>query len=165
MSKGIEKLREEYNLIKKNDSLCELRGTANPINGDFFHWKASFIGPKETPYMDGLFILEMKFPQNYPYERPLVQMRTPIFHPNIDNQNGNICIDYIINWKKDYDINGIIHAVFLVLFEPNFMNSFASYSQLDKEAYFRKSIIMCRNYAVESQSYNWDTSWNKGWDI
>ena len=115
--------------------------------------------------MDGLFILEMKFPQNYPCESPLVQMRTPIFHPNINNQNGDICVDYLRNWKENYDINGIIHAIFYLLYTPNFMNSYAIYKEKDKEDYFRESIKMCREYAVESQSYNWDTSWDKGWKI
>ena len=100
--------------------------------------------------MDGLFILEMKFSQNYPYEGPLVQMRTPIFHPNIDSQ-GNIRVEYLKNWKKDYDINGIIHAIFYLLYNPNFMDV-----KMDKEALFREPIKMCKKYATENQSYNWD---------
>ena len=62
MSKGLEKLREEYNLIKKNDSLREIKGTADPINGDFYHWKASFIGPKETPYFGWLIYIRNEIP-------------------------------------------------------------------------------------------------------
>lgn len=95
MSKGIEKLREEYNKIKKSDYLSQIEGTVNLKNRDLLFLEVSFKGPKYTPYEDGLFILQIRFNENYPYGKPLVQMRTPIFHPNINNENGHICIEYL----------------------------------------------------------------------
>ena len=161
MSKGVNRLHEEYNKIKENDELCQIGGKVNLINNNFLHWKACLKGPKNTPLENGLFILEMKFSQNYPDERPLVQMRTPTIHPNINNRNGNISSDYLSNWNKDYNINGILHAVFMLLAYPNFHNSYLI--GINESIYFEKASKMTSKYAGENQSYNWDNSWDKGW--
>ncbi len=105
----------------------------------------------------------MKFSPNYPDERPLVQMRTPTFHPNINNNNGRICEFYLNNWEKDYNINGILHAVFLLLARPNFPNCYSFFNGIDERTYFEKASKMTSKYAGESQSYNWDNSLDKGW--
>ena len=102
MSKGIEKLEEEYKEIKQTNLLCSVAGSAGPIRinkkPDYLHWKACFNGPKNTPYMYGLFIMEIKFDENYPETGPEVRMRTPTYHPNIDCSNGHICVDYLSHW-------------------------------------------------------------------
>ncbi len=36
MSRGVRRLQEEYNEIKENNALCQIGGTACPINEDFF---------------------------------------------------------------------------------------------------------------------------------
>ena len=109
MSKGIEKLREEYNNIRKSSGNLALIGVSvSPHNKDFLHWKGCMPGPKNTPYSDGLFFFEIKLDSNYPYSAPDIQMRTPIYHPNIDPNNGHICIDLLHNWNNNYDISTLI---------------------------------------------------------
>ena len=163
MSRGVSRLQEEYNKIKENDALCQIGGTACPINKDFMHWKASLKGPKNTPFEKGIFILEMKFSPNYPDESPLVQMRTPTFHPNINNHNGSICVSYLTNWEKDYNINGILNAVFFLLAYPNFHNCYSFFNGINERTYFEKASKMTSKYAGENQSYIWENSWDKGW--
>ena len=164
MSKGMEKLQEEYNEIKKSDILTSIGGTANPINGNLFFWEASLKGPKNSPYENGLFILQMKFNENYPYERPLVQMRTPIFHPNINNENGNICVEYLNRWEKDYNIIGILHAIFLLLYRPNPYNAYSFYKCKDEKTYFKIASKYTLNYAL-SCGKNLGYYWDKGWSF
>jgi len=48
-------------------------------------------GPEETPYADGVFTLDMKFPSEYPFKPPTVKFKTPIFHPNVKTDTGEIC--------------------------------------------------------------------------
>ena len=91
MSKGISKLQEEHKFIKKSGVLANIGGAAGPINKDYLHWKACFIGPKNTPYEGGLFFIEFKFNSNYPDSGPIdVQMRTKTYHPNIWKSTGHI---------------------------------------------------------------------------
>ena len=161
MSKGIEKLEEDYKDIKQTNLLCSIAGSAGPIRinkkPDYLHWKACFNGPKNTPYMYGLFIMEIKFDENYPETGPEVRMRTPTYHPNIDCSNGHICVDYLSHWKKGNNIIGIINTVHDLLADPNPKSAYCSIDD-DKAKYFRSK------YAVESQSYDWSNCWNNGWN-
>ena len=162
MSKGIEILQEEYKEIKKSNKLTSIGGTANPKNWNLFFWEACLKGPKNSPYENGFFILQMKFNENYPYERPLVQMRTPIFHPNINNENGNICVEYLNRWEKDYNIIGIMYAVFELLYFPNFANAYSFYKCKDERTYFKIASKYTFNYADETQMCLLHL-WDKGW--
>ena len=161
MSKGIEKLKEEHKKIKQTDSLLPVSGSAGPIKigqrTDYLHWRACFCGPKNTPYMNGLFIMEIKFDENYPESRPEVRMRTPTYHPNINCSDGHICVGYLYNWKKEYDIIGIINAVFSLLAYPNPGNAYYSIND-EKAKYFTIK------YATISQSYDWSKCWDQGWN-
>ena len=59
MSKGIEKLREEYNNIRKSSGNLDALGVSvSTHNQDFLHWKGCMPGPKDTPYSNGLFFLK-----------------------------------------------------------------------------------------------------------
>ena len=46
--------------------------------------EASIIGPDDTPYENGVFRLEIRIPDRYPFEPPNVTFQTKIYHPNID---------------------------------------------------------------------------------
>ena len=104
----------------------------------------------------------MKFNENYPYKRPFVQMRTPIFHPNINNENGDICVYYLYRWEKDYNIIGIIYAVFALLAYPNPANAYPFYKCKDERTYFNIASKYTFYYAGSHQ-INLLHEWNKGW--
>ena len=42
------------------------------------------MGPQDTPYDGGKFIVNIDFSDNYPFKAPKVKFVTKIFHPNID---------------------------------------------------------------------------------
>lgn len=165
---GVSKLQQEYKYIRKSGILAQIGGSAAPINEinkdnkkeqNFLHWSACFIGPKNTPYMGGLFFIEMRFDENYPNSPPIdVQMRTPTYHPNIDSTNGHICYSYTWKqtWKKTNNIVGIIHGIFDLLSEEKPGNGY----QIDNKT---KALEFKNKYALEGQNYDWNTSWNKGW--
>ena len=77
---------------------------ANPIGygpDGMFKWRASIYGPAGTPYAGGLFLLSYEFPPNYPFKPPMVKFLTPVFHPNVDRENGEIGIDILRNqWSQ-----------------------------------------------------------------
>ena len=57
--------------------------TAGPVNeDDMFHWEAVIQGPEGTPYEDGVFVAELKFPKDYPLSPPTMRFLGGVWHPN-----------------------------------------------------------------------------------
>jgi ubiquitin-protein ligase len=159
MSTGVTKLQTEYKKIRKKGILATIGGSASPINGDFLHWFGCLIGPRNTPYSDGVYYFEIKFPNEYPAKGPIdVQMRTPIYHPNISSSNGHICETYISEWEDTHDVVGIVNTIFDLLEDHN---EGSSYQNIDLE----KAKMFNDKYATEEQTFDWNKSWGKGWDL
>ncbi|CAG8975475.1 hypothetical protein HYALB_00004791 [Hymenoscyphus albidus] len=74
----------------------------SPINGDLRKCLVCIEGPQNTPYEGGIFWITLKFPEEYPYEPPVVTFLTSIYHPNINTLTGKI--ELCVLYNKIYDI-------------------------------------------------------------
>ncbi|KAH9655170.1 ubiquitin-conjugating enzyme E2 10 [Citrus sinensis] len=83
-------LKELRDLQRDPPTSC----SAGPVAEDMFHWQATIIGPNDSPYAGGVFVVTIHFPPDYPFKPPKVAFKTKVFHPNI-NSNGNICLDIL----------------------------------------------------------------------
>ncbi|CAN1158461.1 SUMO-conjugating enzyme UBC9 [Linum perenne] len=83
-------LKELKDLQKDPPTSC----SAGPVAEDMFHWQATIMGPPDSPYSGGVFLVTIHFPPDYPFKPPKVAFRTKVFHPNI-NSNGSICLDIL----------------------------------------------------------------------
>jgi len=94
--------------------------SAGPINdSDIMHWQATIFGPEGTPYHNGVFNLEVKFPNEYPFKPPVIHFITPIYHCNI-NRSGGICLDILKDqWSPALTISKILLSICSLLAEPN----------------------------------------------
>lgn len=92
---------------------------AGPVGDDLFHWKASIIGPCDSPYQGGVFFLNINFPTDYPFKPPKVAFTTRIYHPNI-NSNGSICLDILRSqWSPALTISKVLLSICSLLTDPN----------------------------------------------
>ncbi len=57
--------------------------SARPLSSSLYIWHGNLRGPEGTPYEGGVFHLQLTFPQNYPVSPPVIQLFTPISHPNV----------------------------------------------------------------------------------
>ena len=96
--------------------------SAGPIDeNNIYHWEAVFQGPDETDYKNGVFLLDVQLPKNYPFSAPRIQFKTKIFHPNIDKETGEICLNVVKgDWAPNLTIANLLLSIYLLLYIPNF---------------------------------------------
>ncbi|EME89518.1 uncharacterized protein MYCFIDRAFT_76860 [Pseudocercospora fijiensis CIRAD86] len=70
-----------------------------------------FKGPSETPFEGGLWKIHVELPDQYPYKSPSIGFVNRIFHPNIDELSGSVCLDVINQtWSPMYDMVNIFEV-------------------------------------------------------
>ena len=93
--------------------------SAGPIGDDLFHWQATIMGPKDSPYEGGVFFLNITFPADYPFKPPKIQFTTKIYHCNI-NGNGSICLDILKDqWSPALTVSKVLLSISSLLTDPN----------------------------------------------
>ncbi|KAI9198304.1 hypothetical protein LWI28_013548 [Acer negundo] len=108
-------LKELKDLQKDPPTSC----SAGPVAEDMFHWQATIMGPTDSPYAGGVFLVSIHFPPDYPFKPPKVAFRTKVFHPNI-NSNGSICLDILKEqWSPALTISKVLLSICSLLTDPN----------------------------------------------
>jgi len=120
------------------------------------HLRLTIIGKEDTPYEDGRFVFEIKFPDNYPFSPPYVYAVTLMWHLNIDSSippgKLNICLDLInpdkvgkvdpvtgaSGWTPAKTLTNIINALKEMMHvEPPFFNPGDPLNHQAGEQYFK----------------------------
>ncbi|KAI4887288.1 hypothetical protein NFI96_019981 [Prochilodus magdalenae] len=119
--------------------------------------QAQIIGGSNTPYEGGVFELEIKIPDRYPFEPPQMRFLTPIYHPNIDTA-GRICLDALKMppkgaWRPSLNISTVLSSIQLLMGEPNpddpLMADISSEFKYNKAVYLEKARKWTSKYATQ----------------
>uniref|UniRef100_UPI0037E92850 ubiquitin-conjugating enzyme E2 T n=1 Tax=Semicossyphus pulcher TaxID=241346 RepID=UPI0037E92850 len=122
--------------------------------------RAQIVGGTETPYEGGLFSLEIKVPERYPFEPPKIRFLTPIYHPNIDTL-GRICHDALKlppkgAWKPSLNISTVLTCIQLLMAEPNpddpLMADISSEFKYNKQLFTEKARKWSQEHAVQKNT-------------
>lgn len=86
--------------------------------------EAVIQGSTGSPYENGSFHIDITVPNRYPFEPPQMKFLTKVYHPNIDNSSGLICMDLlkmppIGNWRPAINLSSLLTSLQLLLSEPN----------------------------------------------
>ncbi|VEU21970.1 DEKNAAC102982 [Brettanomyces naardenensis] len=89
----VKRISKELEDVKR-DKLSQV--AIEPVEEDNLqHLKGNFEGPPGTPYEGGLFEVDIKIPDEYPFKPPIMKFDTKVYHPNISSQTGAICLDIL----------------------------------------------------------------------
>ncbi|GIK02904.1 hypothetical protein Aspvir_006967 [Aspergillus viridinutans] len=109
-------------------------------------------GPQGTPYSQGLWRLHLKMPEDYPKSPPKATFKTRIWHPNVEESTGAVCVDTLKrDWKSTLTLKDVLITISCLLIYPNpdsALNSTAgALLQEDYDAFARQAKLMTSIHA------------------
>jgi ubiquitin-protein ligase len=151
---AIKRIQKELKEFKEPVSGC----TAELVDAnDLLHWRATIEGPSETPYHNGVFQLDIKFPKDYPFSPPKLTFITKIYHVNI-NSDGAICLDILKSqhWSPALTISKVLLSLCSLLNEPNYndplMGTIAEGHRKDPTKHNLTAMQWTKKYASQQQT-------------
>ena len=113
---SLRRIQKELNDLQKDaPDNC----SAGPQGDNLYIWEGVIVGPTDSPYVNGIFKLEIHFPSDYPFKAPKVLFKTKVYHPNISS-SGNICLDILKNqWSPALTIGKVLLSISSLLTDAN----------------------------------------------
>ena len=84
-------------------------------------WTAALWPPADSPYGQGIFLLSIKLPPDYPFKPPEIRFETPIYHPNIEEATGLIWLDILKSqFSPALTLRRFVMSILCLLSAPTF---------------------------------------------
>ncbi|RPA84346.1 UBC-like protein [Ascobolus immersus RN42] len=89
-------------------------------SADLTNLTIHLLGPASTPFSSGIFTLTLTLPPSYPTNPPTARFHTKIFHPNVDERTGDVCVDTLKrDWTPQTTLKDVLLTIRCLLIYPN----------------------------------------------
>mmetsp|Transcript_126514 Transcript_126514/g.178567 ORF Transcript_126514/g.178567 Transcript_126514/m.178567 type:complete len:144 (-) Transcript_126514:12-443(-) len=88
------------------------------VNDDVFNWNCHIVGPADSPYQGGIFVLHLEFPATYPFKAPKLKFLTKVYHPSVQLETGEVCADVVGNWGPTLNAKHCLQVMYSMLQSP-----------------------------------------------
>ena len=158
---ALTRLKKEYYLCSNDNELSLIGCSFGLDNNNYYKWKVSIIGPKDTPYENGLFFINIYFPEDYPKHGAEFRFINQIYHLNVDLKKktfGHICLTSLNEWKSTgkvmgkpgYAVKQALFDIFYLFFTQGIESP---YDQGMKELYIKNPQQFNNNARQWTQKY------------
>lgn len=85
-----QRIQREFNEVAKSDEVAKNLISIELVNNSLVELKGRIAGPPDTPYEGGIFHLEIRIPETYPFNPPkvLIERSFPLLKHVL---NFNLC--------------------------------------------------------------------------
>lgn len=106
---AVSRIKREFKEVLKSDEIAQCAIKLSLVNDSFTELRGEITGPADTPYENGIFLLDINVPDTYPFNPPRVKFITKIWHPNISSVTGAICLDILKdNWAAAMTLRTVL---------------------------------------------------------
>uniref|UniRef100_A0A8C8VQ72 Ubiquitin conjugating enzyme E2 U n=1 Tax=Pelusios castaneus TaxID=367368 RepID=A0A8C8VQ72_9SAUR len=135
--------------VKRDSSWVVLGIFATPVKDNLLEWLAEVQGLKDSLWEGAVLQLSIKYTDEYNNIPPTVTFNTIPFHPNVDQNSGRPCIDFLDNpkeWNGKLTMSSILLAIQVMLSNPeleNAVNVEAAEMLKNNISLYRQMVIQC----------------------
>ena len=127
----LNRITKEFQLCQNDTELIQIGCSFGLVDNNYYNWKVTMVGPKDTPYEGGLFTINIVFPPNYPKKGAEFKFKNKIYHLNVDwrdtskpDELGHICLSTLNEWrstgkvqsKKGFGVKQALFDVFCLFY-------------------------------------------------
>jgi ubiquitin-conjugating enzyme E2 S len=118
---------------------------------------ADLEGPADTPFEGGVFRIKLVIGRDYPASPPKGFFITKIYHPNVAQDTGEICVNTLKkDWKEGVGLCRIMKVIWCLLVVPfpeSSLNDEAGKLFMDSyDDYARKARLMTKIHAIKDDA-------------
>lgn len=109
MPSGFRRLAADHAALHEDLPPNYLHPSEDSSGDDLTQLSTLLTGPQGTPYSQGLWRLHLKMPEDYPKSPPKATFRTRIWHPNVEESTGAVCVDTLKrDWKPTLTLKDVL---------------------------------------------------------
>ncbi|BES98866.1 ubiquitin-conjugating enzyme [Nesidiocoris tenuis] len=114
-----QRIKREFKEVIRSEEVAKCAIKVELVGDSYTELRGEIGGPPDTPYEGGVFTLDIKIPDTYPFNPPKVRFVSKIWHPNISSVTGAICLDILQDqWAAAMTLRTVLLSLQALMASP-----------------------------------------------